>query len=212
VFDFIVKSVIVLGLLALLFGGSKFRIHISNDSLVVIGGLALAGLITFLLFKFGVYSMPRFMYHDETGAAKLIASSAGRGETVRKEYSTDEQFTGEYWIDGKPIYRLAFNNALLGNLNSLAAGEMKKLPLNVIAPGLSKVVSETLYVWIPNVLDTCRLGNAMASTTTMNDRIDTCLVSANPPQIYFKNKSTSVLGADVSVQISGWIEYTKTTD
>ena len=26
----------------------------------------------------------------------------------RSQYSTDEQFTGEYWIDGKPLYRKVY--------------------------------------------------------------------------------------------------------
>lgn len=26
----------------------------------------------------------------------------------RSQYSTDEQFTGEYWIDGKPLYEVSY--------------------------------------------------------------------------------------------------------
>lgn len=33
----------------------------------------------------------------------------GHEITVHKDYSTSEQFTGQYWIDGKKIYRRVFS-------------------------------------------------------------------------------------------------------
>lgn len=42
---------------------------------------------------------------------KTVANNCGRGT----DYSTNEVFTGKYWIDGKPIYRRVFTGLDYGN-------------------------------------------------------------------------------------------------
>lgn len=53
------------------------------------------------------------------GTDELIIYDVSEGESKKIQvqnlignpyYSTDETFTGQYWIDGKPIYRKVFDN------------------------------------------------------------------------------------------------------
>ena len=45
----------------------------------------------------------------------LITGLRLRKKNVYFQYSTEEQFTGEYWIDGKKIYQKSYN---LGTINA----------------------------------------------------------------------------------------------
>jgi hypothetical protein len=44
----------------------------------------------------------------EDGTPVESGTTAGISDPPKKQYSTTEEFTGEYWIDGKPIYRQVF--------------------------------------------------------------------------------------------------------
>ena len=45
----------------------------------------------------------------------LITGLRLRKKNIHFQYSTKEQFTGEYWIDGKKIYQKSYN---LGTINA----------------------------------------------------------------------------------------------
>lgn len=65
------------------------------------------------------------------------------------KYSTEETFTGQYWIDSKPIYRKVFNIGTLPNtaIKDTAHGltniEVKKIY------GYSKRANDNFYVPLP---------------------------------------------------------------
>lgn len=111
-------------------------------------------------------------------------------------YSTDETFTGKYWINGKKIYRKIINFGALPNstTKSVAHGISnldEVLLLNAIAK------SGTSYKTIPDVIST----NA-AQYLTGQIKIS---ISSGNIVIYTESNQSSF-----SAYIT--IEYTKTTD
>ena len=108
-------------------------------------------------------------------------------------YSTEEYFTGKYWIDGKKIYTKTFLNIAVQN------GQVTQLNISSIQNGETLVSMDGCY---PNSYDVELPLNWFSNTTSY---------TSTYPQ--FKNKVIYmvVLGYDIT---NGRItlEYTKTTD
>lgn len=109
----------------------------------------------------------------------------------KSQYSTDEQFTGEYWIDGKPLYRRVYSatGTFTGNIT---------LDANINC----------------STLTMCRMSEVYKiSTGAYIGRTDYYANNARGYTLLTLN--TSRLEIQSNVSITGYtvvVEYTKTTD
>jgi hypothetical protein len=117
------------------------------------------------------------------------------------------------WIEGRPVYRMAFGSMTVGNVDSLAPDETKKIALSSFVPNLREITDEFLTVNIANIQDRMRLGSNSTASNAITTVIATALVTAKGGAMYFKNTRTSAFSASGNdIYLFGWVEYTKTTD
>ena len=122
----------------------------------------------------------------------IVHFDEGEGALYKDLYSTDEVKTNKVWIDGKPIYRKAFDET------SLALSTLYTLANNV----------ETI---VNSQIMCLRNNNTTWSTeyyNTSSDFVQT-LVSVNTS---VHDASLYVIGTTYGGKFKGWFEYTKTTD
>ena len=115
------------------------------------------------------------------------------GDRKVEQYSNDEQFTGKFWIDGKPIYKKVINFGALPNYTSKTANI--NAPVDWIVSCHGMAFSGTYFITIPYVAGRSNAQNRVALYATR-----------------------SVIAIESGYDASGYtecyviIEYTKTTD
>jgi hypothetical protein len=154
--------------------------------------------------------MARQLEIQSNGEAVVSATSAGKGGVVKDQYTTTEQFTGKYWIDGKPIYRRVFDGTYWGNLNGLAAGASVNENLNTLIPNINKVITNNLLISVTEMSDPGPIG---APTTSLGGIANLVLTTWNQvgasAYVLIKNNTSIDFDATQVVTVSGWIEYTR---
>lgn len=108
---------------------------------------------------------------------------------VYEKYSTEEQFTGKYWIDGKKIYKKAFTGTTASTATSAILGNLDNKDKVISISGV--VLSSTIRQ-IPWV-----------------NGSDTISLQVNPNGVLSVYNSNSSL---FNINVLATVEYTKTTD
>lgn len=139
---------------------------------------------------------------------KSIASSDNALDIDKKDvhatYSTTEQPTGDYWIDGKPIYRKVVTGLPMPTITT--EGTSLGLTTNA-ATGVATVIDYRGYCihdGYPNTLPWEWASNGDINFGTFRVSVDSsnnCIVSTISNRSYFNSDTVTVI-----------LEYTKTTD
>lgn len=117
-----------------------------------------------------------------------------------EKYSTEETFTGKYWINGKKIYRKVYE---VGTLPT--AKQIKQIPLN--CPEMERVLDLYGYAYNPNT------GSNYTFPIITNTPTTTSNLTAVPnvtKQII--NLYSEITDYSIYTETYITLEYTKTTD
>lgn len=115
----------------------------------------------------------------------------------RNTYSTDETFTGKYWIDGKPIYRKVFNIPKSSVNSGSTTTFIHNLSISTyISVNMFSIRTDNYMVPFPNSL-----------FGTSNDAWHTKFGDFTPNQITFSIGTSQYAQLD---HIEAIFEYTKT--
>jgi hypothetical protein len=121
-------------------------------------------------------------------------------------YSQSEVATGETWIDGKPIYRRAFDGLVIGDLAGAGTGYTWRSDLGPFIPGFTKVITNQLCISIGDVSDIVPLG---APATAMNQILEYARHTlVNQREIYI-TRLVDIEASNQFIRLYGWCEYVK---
>ena len=131
-------------------------------------------------------------------------------------YSTEEQFTGKFWIDGKPIYRRTFHQSVNTYTDSLKRRTFSlayNINVDKIADfnGYFKILANSEYsqtvgqVWgfgSSAFLSTDPLSPSIASGISVTNNSTEC-------NIFVAFSTDASYGKSTSLEFGCWMEYTK---
>jgi hypothetical protein len=122
------------------------------------------------------------------------------------DYGLSEVQLPTKWVGGKPIYRIAFKDQVITNLNGLGNSGVINFNLSTLIPDIDRVVDECLMYRIPAVTNYNRIGTPSSDGFDITDIVATTLGSQ---YLFIKNISGSAFNADMPFTLSNWVEYTK---
>jgi hypothetical protein len=131
------------------------------------------------------------------------------------DYGLPEVQLPTKWIDGKPVYRMVFDNDYgLGNLDGLEINATARKELSTLIPNIDEIVDEHLGVSVFNISDLNNIGSFTSLANEVANRVQTAFVvdGTSKSAILFKNTGLSAFSMGTNITLRGWVEYTKTTD